>query len=120
MSRFRQPILEEVKFTTIREKPWPIGVPIMAYEWLGTPYRSKQAEICPVIAEKTTLIEIWTCVKGEAITFTPAKKIHGDVPLWKCEGFHDEREMKDHFLSKLGPDQKVTMHLIRFRRLIKV
>ena len=35
--------------TTIRDKPWPIGVPIMLYYWSGKPYRSKQVDIAPVI-----------------------------------------------------------------------
>ena len=35
-SRFRELVLRDEKTTTIRDKPWPVGVPIMLYSWTGS------------------------------------------------------------------------------------
>ena len=119
MSRFRQPILDEVKFTTIRKKPWPIGVPIMAYEWSGLPYRSPQIEIAPVIVSETTLIRIGVSDDAKLIFFHPARNIHVGFHLWQSEGFFSQEEMDDWFRAKIKPGQTIERHLMRFS-LIKL
>ena len=45
--RFANKVLAEIKHTTIRDKAWPMGKPIMLFRWSGKPYRSKQIEVAP-------------------------------------------------------------------------
>ncbi|MCL5460053.1 hypothetical protein M3M33_15560, partial [Loigolactobacillus coryniformis] len=44
-AQFSNAVLEKRKITTIREKPWPVGVPIMLYNWSGAAYRSPQIDV---------------------------------------------------------------------------
>ena len=110
-SRFRKPILDDVKITTIRDKAWPIGVPIMLFEWSGKPYRSKQVEIAPVIVEFTERVWIYHFKDG-SVNYS-----HG--LLWKTEGFNSRAEMDDWFRPLVKPGQTVTKALMRFRRIVE-
>lgn len=111
--RFRDAILNGVKTTTIREKPWPIGVPIMAFHWSGLPYRSKQVNIAPVIVTAATSIDILLGKFSGKMIFS---EIMGfERPLWECEGFKDQADMDAWFKAKLKPGQTVTQTLMRFR-----
>jgi len=56
-SRFREPLLRDEKTTTIRDKTWPVGVPIMLHNWSGAAYRSKQIDVAPVIATRSKRIK---------------------------------------------------------------
>lgn len=110
--RFRQPILDGIKTTTIRDKPWPIDTPIMAFEWTGKPYRSKQKDIAPV-----------TVNSAISITITRNEDGSMDFPiimglgrhLWECEGFNTQADMDTWFQSKMKPGQSITKVLHRFR-----
>ena len=46
--KFSDAVREGRKVTTIREKPWPVGKPIMLYNWSGIPYRSKHIDVASV------------------------------------------------------------------------
>lgn len=110
--RFRQPILDGIKTTTIRDACWPIGKPIMAFEWTGKPYRSKQAEIAPIIVTAATAIDISL---GEFFDCVMFSEIMGlGRPLWQCEGFNGPLDMNEWFLPKMKPGQTVTKFLHRF------
>jgi hypothetical protein len=39
-SRFNDAVLANQKITAILDKPWPIGVPIMLYNWTGAAYHN--------------------------------------------------------------------------------
>jgi len=115
-TRFRQPILDGIKITTIRDNAWPVGVPIMAFNWSALPYRSKQAEISPIIVEETTPIRIGR-VEGNTgmICYHAEKGIHPGRLLWSCEGFYSKAEMDEWFRPKLKPGEWVGKTLHRFR-----
>jgi hypothetical protein len=51
-SQFPEKVEDLVKITTIRNEPWPVGVPIMLYCWSGKPYRSKHKNVCPIDPNK--------------------------------------------------------------------
>lgn len=85
--QFSQAVLEDRKFTTIREKPWPVGKPIMLYNWSGAAYRSKQIDVCPVMVEETTPIRIGRSCDGMLIFYHAERGIHQGRLLWQCEGF---------------------------------
>ena len=57
-ARFKTPVLTGVKTTTIRDKPWPVGVPIMLYHWSGAAYRSPQIDVAPVVVREVRVIRI--------------------------------------------------------------
>ena len=59
-SRFSDAVLEGRKVTTIRDTPWPVGKPIMLYNWSGAAYRSPQIDVAAVLVVETTLIRIGT------------------------------------------------------------
>lgn len=56
--RFRNPVLTGVKTSTIRNKPWPVGVQIMLYNWSGAAYRSPQLDVAAVIVREVRAIRI--------------------------------------------------------------
>ena len=56
--RFSDAVREGRKFTTIRADLWPVGVPIMLYNWSGAAYRSKQIDVAAIIVQGFWLIEI--------------------------------------------------------------
>lgn len=115
-TRFRQPILDGIKTTTIRDKAWPVNVPIMAFDWYALPYRSKQVEIHPIIVEETTTIRIGR-VEGETgmMCYHAEKGIHRGRVLWQCEGFHSQEDMDLWFSTTLKPGEWVDKTLHRFR-----
>lgn len=111
-SRFNGAVERDEKITTIRDKAWPVGVPIMLYNWTGLPYRSKQKAICDVTVSKTSLIVISR--SADAIHF--AYDMELPRPLWSCEGFDSEQDMHDWFAAKLKLGQSVTKVLHLFTR----
>lgn len=115
--RFTAAVLEGRKITTIRDKAWPVGVPIMLYNWTGAAYRSKQSDVAPVIVEETTPILIGR-VEGESslMCFHPERSIHRGRLLWSCEGFLSQEDLEEWFRSKMKPGQWSDKHLMRFRR----
>lgn len=111
--RFKDKVLDGIKTTTIRDKCWPIGVPIMFFHWVDKPYRSKQIEIAPIIVTAATPIDI---SKGDFTDHVEFSVIMGlDRPLWQCEGFNGPLDMNDWFAPRLKANQTVTKILHRFR-----
>jgi hypothetical protein len=111
-SRFNQAVLDELKFTTIRDKHWPVGKPIMLYNWSGKAYRSRQADIAAVVVMGFWTIRITRLADGRM------EYEHGMVnakPLWQTEGFASQAEMDDWFRPLTKPGQTLTKALMRFR-----
>lgn len=118
--QFSSAVLEGRKFTTIREKPWPIGKPIMLYNWSGAAYRSKQIDVAPVVVDETGEINITHRSDGGVIYAGRliAMIIYNDgTRLHSAEGFDSRQAMDDWFRSVVKPGQTVTKHLMRFRLL---
>lgn len=116
-SQFAEAVLEGRKVTTIREKAWPVGVPIILYHWTGAPYRSKHADVAVVEVVETLPIEIGRPMFG-GIDFRPSK-IEGR-PLWSCEGFRDQDDMDSWFFRHLGSGETIARHLMRFQLIRKL
>ena len=112
--QFREPVLTGKKTTTIREKPWPVGTPIMLYNWTGAPYRSKHRDVAPV-----KVIGFWTI----RITHKPdgdmiyAYGRECEQPLHETEGFASRKDMDEWFRPLVKPGQTVEKTLMRFSRL---
>jgi|GEM_PF-6156985 len=117
-SRFSDAVLEGRKVTTIRDTPWPVGKPIMLYNWSGAAYRSPQIDVAAVLVVETTLIRIGR-VEGEIglMCYHAERGIHPGRQLWSCEGFLSEEDMDEWFRSKFKSGQWVDKHLMRFRLL---
>jgi hypothetical protein len=118
-ARFREAVLTGVKTTTIRPKPWPVGVPIMLYSWSGAPYRSKQDDVAVVIAQSAKPItmhrrgiELLIEVNGELMDTSYAGLICS-------EGFHDHAEFMEWFLPKLkrGESRKFALMTFAIRKV---
>lgn len=111
--QFREPVLADQKTTTIRDRPWPVGVPIMLYSWSGAPYRSKHVDIAPVIVKG-----FWTI----RITQDPDGSMGYDCgresgrPIHEAEGFRNRDEMDEWFRRLVKPGQTVEKTLMRFCR----
>lgn len=113
--QFSSAVLDGRKFTTIREKPWPVGVPIMLYNWSGAAYRSKQIDVAAIIVEEVQPIDIDMPDFGEPC-YTP-RKLDCGCPLWISEGFASQDDMDSWFYRVVKTGQSVTKHLMRFRLL---
>ena len=117
--RFAASVLKDQKVTTIRDNPWPVGVPIMLYVWTGKPYRSPQLNICQVTVEAHTPIRIGRATDGDLMFFHPNSgrvKPRGRV-LWSCEGFYSQDDMRDWFRRLVKPGEVIEKTLMRFRRV---
>lgn len=111
-ARFSDKVKAEIKITTIRDKPWKVGVPIMLYNWSGKAYRSKQIDVCPVV-----VIGFWPIV---IVHQHGGKMLYGcgmenDRPLWSCEGFESQEDMDDWFRKAVKKGDTVFKHLMRFK-----
>lgn len=113
-SRFSNAVREERKITTIRDNPWPVGTPIMLYNWSGAAYRSPQIDVAPVEVVETSPILITRDSAGE-MSYCMIEPL--PTPLWECEGFDSEEDMDAWFSAKMKPGQSVEKHLMRFRLL---
>lgn len=110
--RFATSILEGRKVTTIRNKPWPVGKPIMLYCWTGAAYRSKQRDVVAVTVESFVSTHIRHREDGTmAYEHT---KMDGR-PLHETEGFCSRSEMDDWFIPLVKKGQTVVKTLIRFQ-----
>jgi hypothetical protein len=117
---FSSAVLEGRKITTIREKPWPVGKPIMLYNWSGAAYRSKQIDVAAVVVDETGEIDITHREDGGMIYAGRliAMFLYKDgTRLHSAEGFDSRQAMDDWFRSVVKPGQTVTKHLMRFRLL---
>lgn len=109
---FTQAVLEGRKFTTIREKPWPVGVPIMLYSWRGKAYRSKQVDVAAVKVTGFWTINI-THLNDGGMRYVCG--MQHPTPLWMREGFDSQEAMDQWFRPLVKPGQTVIKHLMRFR-----
>lgn len=110
--RFTPAVLAGRKFTTIREKLWPIGTPVMLYNWSGAAYRSKQNDVAVVKVTGYWPILIThqqdgTMIYESGMGTTPA--------LYQTEGFSTQAEMDDWFRMLVKPGQTASKFLMKFR-----
>lgn len=115
--RFTSAVREGRKVTTIRDNPWPIGKPIMLYNWSGRPYASPQSDVAAVTVEETTPIKITRLPSGAMLYEYSTGGDERLACLWHCEGFNDGHEMDAWFSAKMKPGQTMKKHLMRFRLL---
>jgi hypothetical protein len=112
--RFSEAVREGRKFTTIRDKPWPVGKPIMLYNWSGKPYRSPQNNVAPIIVLGFWTIQIAQLEDG---TMRYAYGMENAKPLHETEGFESREELDEWFRPLVKPGKSVTKTLMRFRVL---
>lgn len=112
-SRFSEKVLRGVKITTIRDKAWPVGTPIMLYSWSGAAYRSNQIDLTAIMVFDTHPITITR--DGNYLAFTIAKVDGRD--LWETEGFESKKDLHEWFLPLVKPGESITKRLMRFRRI---
>jgi hypothetical protein len=112
-SRFAAAVLDDKKETTIRDNPWPVGIPIMLYRWSGAPYRSKHIDIAPVVVKGFWTIRITHRADGTMI-YDCGRETHR--PLYKTEGFSTPKELDDWFRPLVKRGATVAKALILFRR----
>lgn len=109
--QFNAAVLSGRKFTTIRDKPWPVWADVMLYNWTGAPYRSKQRDVAAVIVESET--EIIISNDGHTVTFYP-ENVDG-ISLHETEGFDSLSDLQSWFGRLVKPGEMVTKYLMRFR-----
>lgn len=114
-ARFREPVLRDEKTTTIRDNPWPVGVPIMLYNWSGVPYRSKQIDVAPVIVKGFWTIRITHLHRGAVMVYQCGKE--SGPALYKSEGFASQGEMDAWFRPLVKAGRTVTKTLMVFSLL---
>lgn len=110
--RFNAAVLEGRKITTIRDKPWPVGVPIMLYNWSGAAYRSKQVDVAAIVVMGYWSIEL---AHAEGWGMRYAYGMESPRSLYETEGFESRDDMDEWFRAVVKPGQKVTKFLMRFR-----
>lgn len=110
--RFNSAVLEKRKFTTIRKERWPVGVPIMLYNWAGVPYRSKQIDVAVVVVGDFCNIQIEHADNGAMIYYHGMKT---RAPLHQSEGFASWEEMDNWFRPLVKRGLFVTKVMMRFR-----
>lgn len=95
--RFSDLVRAGQKTTTIRRKPWPVGVPIMLYEWTGKAYRSPQLDVIAIMVTRVVPISI---IKAGDDVLYAAEVQHAEpksLPLWQTEGFSSQEDMDAWF-----------------------
>jgi hypothetical protein len=112
--RFSTPVREGQKFTTIRDNPWPVGKPIMLYNWSGAAYRSPQIDVAPV-----SVLGWWPIVIERQADGTMRYEcgMENEKPLWECEGFLSQADMDEWFSAKMKRGEWLNKYLMRFRLL---
>ena len=110
--RFSNAVREGRKTTTIRDGIWPVGVPIMLYNWSGVPYRSPQVDVAAVVVLGFWAVEIHR-TQGNGVFYTH-QLIH-EKPLYETEGFASFVEMDDWFRPLIKPGCVVEKHVMLFR-----
>ena len=111
--RFASKVRDGIKTTTIRDKPWPIGKPIMLYHWSGAAYRSKHIDVIAIEVVETHPIRISRTENG--ISFSPGV-IRGRL-LWSCEGFESPAELQAWFAKIIKVGETVEKSLMVFKTL---
>lgn len=111
---FRSKVDAEIKITTIREKPWPVGVPIMLYHWMGRPYFSKQEDFRQVVVVETSPMVIMRTKRHGFLSYVSKRRLV-DLPLWVTEGFDSEEAMHGWFRKLVPAGGEVRKHIMLFR-----
>lgn len=111
--RFADAVPSCIKTTTLRDKPWPVGVPIQLYHWLGAPYRSKQLNCAVIVVESTERIQITRTVLGLGYWKDGTDEFL--TGLWRTEGFRSQADMNDWFFPLVKCGTTVDKYLMRFR-----
>jgi hypothetical protein len=114
--QFSDAVREGRKSTTIRDNPWPVGVPIMLYNWSGLPYRSKQIDVAPVIVESVHRIVI-TRFNDTGMGYGDYCPLPSHRQLWETEGFDSREQMNEWFRSALKKSTVSEKVLMRFSLL---
>lgn len=114
-ARFSTAVREKRKTTTIREKPWPVGKPIMLYNWSGAAYRSPQIDVVPVMVESAVPITITHLPSGQLLYEYDGFR-EADA-IWFSEGFENGHDMDEWFRPLVKRGESITKHLMRFRLL---
>ena len=112
--RFSKAVLDGVKFTTIRDKPWPVGVPIMLYNWSGKAYRSKQIDVAEIKVSGYWPIKITRCKDG---SMRYEYGMLNSNPLHVTEGFASRSELDNWFRPLVKPGKSLEKVLMRFGRV---
>ena len=111
---FSNEVLDQVKDTTIRDKAWPIGKPIMLYNWSGAAYRSPQIDVAVVIVTRVYPIEIYR--RHDEVMFY-SSDIGGARMLWQREGFQCQAGLDAWFRPLLKHEQIARKFINCFRLL---
>lgn len=110
-ARFTELVKSGVKTSTIREKPWRIGIPIMLYNWSGRPYNSPQVDVAPIIVHETRVIRI-THMENGVMLYE-----YGQVnenSLHNTEGFSSRDELDAWFRPLIKRGETVEKAIMFF------
>lgn len=110
--RFNHAVLDERKITTIRDIAWPVGKPIVLYNWKGAAYRSKQIDIATIKVTGFWPIEIAHREDGTMV-YTHGMAIGRSIYI--TEGFGSMAEMDGWFRPLVKPGRSIIKMLMRFR-----
>ena len=116
-ARFREKVLRDEKTTTIRDKAWPVGVPIMLYNWTGAAYRSKQSDVAAIVVKGFWTIRITHKPDGDMLY------AYGRVnpqPIHETEGCASRAEMDAWFRPLVKPGTTIFKTLMLFSRIAAV
>lgn len=113
-SRFNGAVHALRKITTIREKSWPVGKPVMIYNWSGKAYHSPQSDVTAVMVLESQPITITKQADG-IMTYTHA--MHLPSKLWHCEGFQSQEDMDAWFSAKMKSGQTIIKTIIKFQKI---
>lgn len=102
------------KTTTIRDNAWPVGVPIMLYNWSGEPYRSKHHDVAAIVVTGFWTIRIAHRVDG-VMGYDCGKESGPELHV--TEGFASQEDMDAWFRAKVKPGTVVRMTLMLFQRV---
>ena len=114
--QFTAAVLAGRKITTIRDQPWPVGKPIMLYNWSGAAYRSKQINVAAIVVQGYWPIEITRHADG-------AMRYEGGMafaPLFQTEGFADSAALDEWFRPLVKPGHTIKKYLMRFKLREKI
>ena len=111
--QFSNAVREGIKFTTIRDKAWPVGKPIMLYNWSGAAYHSKQVDVAAVVVQGFWPIQITHQPDG-SMRYEYGMK--NSKPLHETEGFKSRAELDEWFRPLVKRGCTITKTLMRFRR----
>lgn len=116
--RFIVPVMIGRKTTTIRDRAWPVGVPIMLYSWSGLPYRSKHVDVEAVIVKGFWTIRITRLRRADVMVYQCGKE--SGPELHQSEGFATRAEMDEWFRRLVQPGTTIEKTLMLFRKVSDV